>query len=216
MQFIESFISSAPILIEAMWKTLALTGVTLVFSVILGGIITVMKLSRIKLISWIATAYLALVRGMPLVALLFVIYFGIVAIVRVDAFTAAAIGLSVHASAYVAEIFRSGISSVHRGQTEAARSLGMSRVKTMRKIVLPQAIKVVVPALANQAILSLKESAVAAFITVDELFLASQKLAASTYEPLLYYVIVSIYYLAIVGLMTVAASWIEKYFEKRG
>lgn len=216
MNFIESFIDSAPILVEAMWKTLALTGLTLVFAVFLGGVLTAMKLSKVKVVNWIAVTYLAVVRGMPLVALLFVIYFGIVAVVRVDAFTAAVIGLSVHSSAYVAEIFRSGISSVGRGQIEASRSLGLGRAATMRKVVLPQAIKVVVPALANQAILSLKESAVAAFITVDELFLAAQQLAASTYQPLMYYVIVSLYYLAIVGIMTLVATRIEVYFKKRG
>lgn len=214
--FVDVLISSAPVFTKALWVTLGLTALTLVFSVILGGIIAALKMSPIKALQWLASAYLAIVRGVPLVAMMFVIYFGIVTVVRVDAFTAAAIGLSVHASAYVAEIFRSGISSVPKGQWEASRSLGMSRVKTMRRVVAPQAIRVVVPALANQAILSLKDSAVASFITVDELFMASQRLTAATYQPLVYYVVVSLYYLAIVGVMTLATHQAEKYFSKRG
>lgn len=216
MDFLNALVTSWPALVSGMWVTLGLTGLTLVFSVVLGGIVAALKMSRIKVLSLFATAYLAVVRGVPLIALLFVIYFGIVSVIKVDAFTAAAVGLSVHASAYVAEIFRSGINSVHTGQVEAARSLGMSRTTALRRVVLPQAIRVVVPALANQAIISLKESAVASFITVQELFLTAQRLAAATYEPLTYYTVVSLYYLAIVGIMTFFASRVERYFQKRG
>lgn len=215
MDFLTALITSWPVFLQGLGVTLALTALTLVFSVILGAFITALKLSPVRILSGLASVYLAVVRGTPLIALLFVIYFGIVSIVKVDAFTAAAVGLSVHASAYVAEIFRSGLSSVPRGQVEAARSLGMSRVATLRKVVVPQAIRVVVPALANQAILSLKESSVAAFITVDELFQTSQRLSAASFQPLTYYTIVSLYYLGVVGLMTLASSRIEAYFRKR-
>lgn len=216
MDFLNALITSWPVLVKGMGVTLGLTGLTLTFSVILGGIIVALKMSKWRALSLFATAYLAVVRGIPLIALLFVIYFGIVSVFKVDAFTAAAIGLSVHSSAYVAEIFRSGIMSVHKGQIEASRSLGMSRVATMRKVVAPQALRVVVPALVNQAIVSLKDSAVAAFITVDELFMTAQRLSASTFEPLTYYAIVSLYYLAIVGVMTFLSSRVERYFQKRG
>lgn len=215
MDFLTALVSSWPVFLQGLGVTLALTALTLVFSVILGAVITTLKLSPIRILSGVASAYMAVVRGTPLIALLFVIYFGIVSIVKVDAFTASAVGLSVHASAYVAEIFRSGLSSVPRGQVEAARSLGMSRVATLQRIVVPQAIRVVVPALANQAILSLKETSVAAFITVDELFQTSQRLSAASFQPLTYYTIVSLYYLGIVGLMTLATSRIEAYFRKR-
>jgi len=216
MEFIDAFIRSAPIFGQGLLITLALTGLTIVFSVILGFIILGMKVSRFKPLNWLANTYLALVRGMPLIALLFVIYFGIVSIIRVDAFTAATIGLSIHTSAYMAEIFRSGLTSVPKGQTEAARSLGMSRIQTLRKVVSPQALRVVVPALANQAILSLKDSSVAAFITVEELFLTAQRLSAASFQPLTFYTIVSIYYLVVVGIMTLIAHRVERYYGKRG
>ncbi|MDJ0378464.1 amino acid ABC transporter permease [Cryobacterium sp. PH31-L1] len=216
MEFLNALITSWPTLIKGLTVTLSLTALTLVFSVILGAIIVALKMSKIRALSAFATAYLAIVRGVPLIALLFVIYFGIVSVVKVDAFTAAAIGLSVHSSAYVAEIFRSGINSVHNGQIEASRSLGMSRIATMSKVVAPQALRVVVPALVNQAIISLKDSAVASFITVDELFMSAQRLSAATFQPLTYYAIVSLYYLAIVGAMTYFSGRVERYFEKRG
>jgi His/Glu/Gln/Arg/opine family amino acid ABC transporter permease subunit len=216
VDFIEAFISSWPIFTVALLVTLSLTLLTLIFSVILGALIVFLKTSKIRALSWFATLYLSVVRGVPLIALLFVIYFGIVSIVRVDAFTAAAIGLSVHASAYVAEIFRSGLKSVPNGQVEAARSLGMGRLTTLRVIVAPQALRVVVPALVNQAIISLKDSSVAAFITVEELFLTAQRLSAATFAPLTYYTIVSIYYLAVVGVMTYFSGRVERYFTKRG
>lgn len=216
MDFLDALITSFPVFVQGLRITLALTALTIVFSVILGLIILGLKVSRFRVLNWVANVYLAVVRGMPLIALLFVIYFGIVSIVKVNAFTAATIGLTIHTSAYMAEIFRSGLSSVPPGQKEAARSLGMSRVQTLRKVISPQALRVIVPALANQAILSLKDSSVAAFITVDELFLTAQRLSAATFQPLTYYTIVSIYYLVIVGIMTLIAQRVERYYGKRG
>jgi len=215
-EFIDAFISSMPIFSQGLINTLVLTALTLVFSVVLGLIVLALKISRFKVFNLIANTYLAVVRGIPLIALLFVIYFGIVNVIRVDAFTAATIGLSIHASAYMAEIFRSGLSSVAKGQTEAARSLGMNRVSTLRRVVGPQALRVVIPALVNQSIIALKDSSVAAFITVEELFLTSQRIAAATFQPLTYYLIVSVYYLVVVGLMTIFAHRVERYFGKRG
>lgn len=216
MAFLDALVSSWPVFLKGLGITLALTALTLVFSVILGALITACKVSRFRPLAWFATLYLAVIRGIPLIALLFVIYFGIVSVVKVEAFAAAAIGLSIHTSAYVAEIFRSGLSSVPKGQVEAARSLGMGRAQTLRSVIAPQAVRVVVPALANQAIISLKDSSVAAFITVGELFMTAQRLSASSFEPLTYYTIVSLYYLAIVGLMTLVAHRVEATFKKRG
>ncbi len=216
MDFLDALITSFPVFVQGLRITLGLTALTIVFSVILGLIVLGLKVSRFRVLNWVANFYLAVVRGMPLIALLFVIYFGIVSVVRVNAFTAATIGLTIHTSAYMAEIFRSGLSSVPPGQKEAARSLGMSRVQTLRKVISPQALRVIVPALANQAILSLKDSSVAAFITVDELFLTAQRLSAATFQPLTYYTIVSIYYLVIVGIMTLIAQRVERYYGKRG
>jgi His/Glu/Gln/Arg/opine family amino acid ABC transporter permease subunit len=210
MSFFEDLWDSVPVFMTGLSLTVQLTVWTIVLAVVIGGILAAMRRSRVGFLRWIASGYLAIIRGTPLIAQLFVVYFGIVAIVKVPAFTAAVVGLSVHNAAYVAEIFRSGLNSVPTGQVEAARSLGMSRQLAMRKIVGPQAFKVVIPALANQSILALKETAVAAFITVEELFQQAQRLAAATFQPLTFYVIVSIYYFSIIWIMTQLAGWLER------
>lgn len=212
--FFDLVVSSAPVFLEGLRVTLILTVGSVLLSVLIGGPVAAARMSKVRPIAWLARGYLAIVRGIPLIAFMFVIYFGIVGVVRVDAVTAGILGLGIHTSAYVAEIFRSGVLAVPRGQVEAARSLGMSKRLTMRKVISPQAFRVVVPALANQMIITLKDSAVASFITVDELFMKAQRLSAANFQPLTYYVIVSIYYLVLVGLMTVVADRIEKAFSK--
>ena len=214
MSFQELVVSSFPVLLAGLRTTLLLTLASVVLAVVVGLPIAVMRTSAIAPLRWVAHGYIAVVRGVPLIALMFVIYFGIVSVLRVDAFTAGALGLGIHTSAYVAEIFRSGFLAVPRGQTEAARSIGMSRVVTVRRVVGPQAIRVVIPALANQMIITLKDSAVASFITVDELFLRAQRLSAANFQPLAFYVIVSFYYLIVVGLMTLGANRMERAFSK--
>jgi His/Glu/Gln/Arg/opine family amino acid ABC transporter permease subunit len=214
MSFLELVVNSFPVLLAGLRITLLLTLASVVLAVVIGAPIAVMRTSAIAPLRWVAHGYIAVVRGVPLIALMFVIYFGIVSVLRVDAFTAGALGLGIHTSAYVAEIFRSGFLAVPRGQTEAARSIGMSRVVTVRRVVGPQAIRVVIPALANQMIITLKDSAVASFITVDELFLRAQRLSAANFQPLAFYVIVSVYYLIVVGLMTLGANRMERAFSK--
>lgn len=214
MDFLELLARSFPILIEGLRITLLLTLASVVLAVLVGGLVAFMRMSGVAPLQWLARAYVWVVRGVPLIALMFVIYFGMVSVVNVDPFTAGVLGLGIHTSAYVAEVFRSGFLAVPRGQTEAARSIGMSRTVTVRRVVGPQAIRVVIPALANQMIITLKDSAVASFITVDELFLRAQRLAAANFQPLAYYVIVSIYYLVVVGIMTMAAGRLERVFSK--
>lgn len=214
MKFFELFGTSFPVLSAGLRTTVLLTLASVALGVLLGGPIAAMRMSRIAAVRWVAQGYIAVVRGVPLIAMMFVIYFGIVNVVRVNAFTAGAVGLGIHTSAYVAEVFRSGFLAVPRGQSEAARSLGMGRLVVLRRVIGPQAIRVVIPALANQMIITLKDSAVASFITVDELFLRAQQLSAATFRPLAYYIIVSVYYLVVVGVMTLAANRLERTFSK--
>lgn len=214
MDFVHLVIDSAPVFMKGLKITFFLTVGAVILSVLLGGPIAAMRMSHRAPIRRFAQAYLAIIRGVPLIAMMFVIYFGMVSLISVDALTAGILGLGIHTSAYVAEIFRSGFLAVPRGQTEAARSLAMSRRLTVRKIIAPQAFRVVVPALANQMIITLKDSAVASFITVPELFMQSQRLSAANFQPVAYYLIVSIYYLVIVGLMTLAANRTETIVSK--
>lgn len=137
------------------------------------------------------------------------LYFGISEVLLLDAFWAGSLALAVHNSAYIAEIIRSGFQSVPDGLNEASRSLGMSRVKTLRRVRAPLALRAILPVLGSQFIIAVKDSSLVAFIGYKELFLTARNLAASTYEPLTMYLIVSTYYLAIVLVLTFLVNRLE-------
>ncbi|MCC5032987.1 amino acid ABC transporter permease [Streptomyces sp. WAC 00631] len=210
MSVLDGFSRSLPLMLEGLQITLSLAALAVVFSLAVGLVVAWMRMSRFAVLRWLAQGYLAIIRGTPLVAQLFVIYYGLVTIVDISSFWSAVIGLTVHTAAYMAEIFRSGVQSVVKGQTESARSLGMSRTQALRIVVAPQAFRSILPSLGNQFIIAVKDTAVASFITVPELFMQAQKLAAATYEPLTYYLISAVYYLVIVLLLTALLRRLER------
>ncbi|MBQ0987275.1 amino acid ABC transporter permease [Streptomyces sp. F63] len=210
MSVLDGFSRSLPLMLEGLRITLSLAALAVVFSLAVGLVVAWMRMSRFAVLRWLAQGYLAVIRGTPLVAQLFVIYYGLVTIVDISSFWSAVIGLTVHTAAYMAEIFRSGVQSVAKGQTESARSLGMSRTQALRIVVAPQAFRAILPSLGNQFIIAVKDTAVASFITVPELFMQAQKLAAATYEPLTYYLISAVYYLVIVLLLTALLRRLER------
>ncbi len=211
---LEALKSSWPLMSQGLWITLQLTVLSVLFSLMVGALVAALRMSSNKLLNAISQGYLGLIRGTPLITQLFVIYYGLVEVVDIPAFWAAVIGLTVHNGAYMAEIFRSGVQSVPAGQTESARSLGMSRTQSLRTIVAPQAFRAILPSLGNQFIIALKDTSVASFITVPELFLQAQKQAAATYEPLRYYLISAIYYLVIVLALTALLRMLERRYGK--
>ncbi|MBC9958073.1 amino acid ABC transporter permease [Yimella sp. cx-51] len=211
---IDAFRESWPLMSKGLLITLQLTVISVVLALVLGMVIAALRMSSNKIANAIAQAYLGVIRGTPLITQLFVIYYGLVSIVDVPAFWAAVAGLTAHNAAYMAEIFRSGVQSVPSGQTEAARSLGMSRRLAMSDIVAPQAFRSMLPALGNQFIIALKDTSVASFITVPELFLQAQKMAAATYEPLQFYLIAALYYLVIVLALTALLRVLERRYGK--
>src|SRR5690625_1530096 len=167
-------------------------------------------MTNIKWITWISDLYVWLIRGTPLVVQIFVLYYGMTSIVMLSAFWSAAIALGVHNGAYISEIFRGSVQSIDKGQTEAGRSLGMSLPLTMRRIILPQAFRRSIPSLANQFIINLKDSAIAAFIGMQELFGTATSEGSNNYDYLTYYIIVAIYYLVLVLILTLVVNKLEK------
>ena len=151
------FTRYAPIFIEATGVTLSLTAVALVFAGILGAGVAAMSMSGVAPLKWLAAAFIGLIRGTPLIAQLFLLYFGLSSIVVLDKFWAGAIALGVHNSAYIAEIIRSGFLSVPKGLVEAARSLGMSRERTLRRVQAPLAFRTILPVLGSQFIIAVKD-----------------------------------------------------------
>lgn len=202
-------IKDAPIFAMAAWLTIKLTVAALCIGVFIGLFFALLKISNKKILNGIANLYITVIRGTPLIVQIFAIYFGLARIYDFGAFWSPAIALAIHNGAYIAEIFRGGIQSIDRGQMEAARSLGMTYPLAMRRIILPQAFKRVVPPLGNQFIIGLKDSSLAAFVTAPELFQISMRRAAATLEDLEYYTIAGLYYLAMVVIFSFLVSRLE-------
>lgn len=189
------------------------------FSVLLGmalGFITAIirsthdKTGKLKFLDFIARIYLTVIRGTPVVVQLLIIYFVIFASVQVDKIFAAVMAFGLNSGAYVAEIVRSGIMSVDNGQFEAGSSLGLNYSQTMIYIVLPQAFKNVLPALANECIVLLKETSVAGYIAVQDLTKGGDTIRSATYEPFMPLIAVAAIYLVIVMALTHFVSQLER------
>ena len=209
MDFFDYLVDTLPLFLEATRVTLSLTATALAFAMVLGSVVAAMSMSSVAVLRWTATGFIGIIRGTPLIAQIFVLYFGISEVVLLPAFWAGAIALGIHNSAYIAEIIRSGFQSVPDGLNEASRSLGMSRLKTLRRVRAPLALRAILPVLGSQFIIAVKDSSLVAFIGYSELFLTARNLAASTYEPLTMYLIVSLYYLAIVLALTFLVNRLE-------
>ncbi|GAF41541.1 amino acid ABC transporter, permease protein [Agrilactobacillus composti DSM 18527 = JCM 14202] len=192
--------------------TIALTILGVLFGTVLGTILALMKRAKNFLIHWIAVIYIEYFRGTPLLVQVFMIYFG-TQIMGLDlsAFVSAAIALSLNSGAYVSEIIRSGINSVPIGQTEAARSLGITSKDTTRFVVLPQAVRTILPALGNEFISLLKESAIVSVIGVGELMFQTGVVQGASFKPFSPLVLTSFIYFA----LTLILSAILSRFEKR-
>lgn len=209
-QFFETFANSSGMLTRAMVLTLELTVVSVLLGIVIGLFFALLKLSRIKGLSWISDAYIYLIRGTPLIVQIFILYFGLSGLFLIPDFWAASLALAFHNGAYIAEIFRGSIQSIDKGQMEGATSLGMKRSLAMRRIILPQAFRRALPPLGNQFIIGLKDSSLAAFISMNELFNVATTLGSNNFDEMTYLLIVAIYYLILVGLLTLVVRAIER------
>ena len=159
--------------------------------------------------------YIWLIRGTPLLVQLFVIFYGLPSLgIVLDPLTAALIGFSLNIGAYNAEVIRGAIEAIPRGQWDAAYSIGMTRAQAMRRTVLPQAARVAVPPLANSFIALVKDTSLAAVITVPEVFQAAQRIASVTYEPLILYVEAALIYLVLCSVLSSIQVRMERYFSR--
>ncbi len=200
-------------LLKGLPMTLALTVVAVLFGVILGAVVAMLKMSKFKIVRFIASVYIEVIRGTPILLQLFIFVFALPAMVpiRLSYFTWSAIALSINSAAYVSEVIRSGIQAVEKGQTEAARSLGMSESQTMMKIILPQAIRNILPALGNEFIMILKETSLASQFYVGDLMTQYAVVRGATYQAFECLIIVGIIYLCV----TYPLSKLVGYFEKK-
>lgn len=214
MTFWELFIETMPGYKDAVLATVKITVLGLIIGLLIGLFFAFLKVSKLRLLNFIADIYITLIRGTPLVVQIFILYFGLVQFVDLGRFLSGGIALGIHNGAYIAEIFRGSIQSIDRGQTEAARSLGMSYPKTMRRIVLPQALRRAIPPLGNQFIIALKDSSLVAFIGFQDLFNRAQRIQSATGLAMESYIIVGIYYLLLVLVLSIIVNRIERYLSK--
>ncbi|WP_404458867.1 amino acid ABC transporter permease [Sutcliffiella horikoshii] len=210
--FIDVFFSTYDMFLRGMLKTLQITAISIVIALFVGLFFAFLKISKIKVLEWIANTYIYLVRGTPLIVQIFVFYYGLVQM-GITAFWSVTLALAFHNGAYIAEIFRGTIQSIDKGQMEAGRSLGMTRNMAMRRIILPQAFRRALPPLGNQFIICLKDSSLAAFIGFYELFNVAQTQGANSFDYMTYLLVVSVYYLFLVGLIGIFVNLLERKFS---
>lgn len=208
--FLEVFWNSKELFLEALGVTILLSLVAVGLGSVIGLFFALMHVSSRNLRVALYQPYVFLIRGTPLIAQIFILYFGLTEIVQIPAFWAAGLALAVHNGAYIAEIFRSMIQSIDSGQSEAARALGFSRAQMYRFIILPQALVRSLAPLGNQFIITVKDSSLAAFISMNELFNVATTLGANNFDQMTYLLVVSIYYLAVVALLSMLVSFSEK------
>ena len=200
-----------PILVQGLWLTLAVTAGSLVLSTVLGLVWAMIRVTGYRPAVLAVTTLVNLIRGVPIIVLLFYIYFVLPDLgIALSAVSAAILGLGLAYSAYQSENFRAGIEAIERGQIEAASSLGLSWWRTMRLVVLPQAVRVVLPPYGNTMVMLLKDSSQASTITVAELALQGKLIAASTFKNTTVFTLVALLYLCMCVPLMLLVSRLER------
>ncbi|MDD1532352.1 MULTISPECIES: amino acid ABC transporter permease [unclassified Bradyrhizobium] len=201
-----------PILMSGVALTILVTIGSLLLSTVLGLVWAMMRVSGIKALSMLSASLINVIRGIPIIVLLFYLYFVMPELsVTLSALQAAILGLGIAYSAYQAENFRAGIEAIDKGQIEAAQSIGMGWWLTMRRVVLPQAVRIVLPPYGNVMIMMLKDSSQASTITVAELALQGKLIASSTFKNTSVFTLVALMYLT----MSIPLILLVRHFEKR-
>jgi len=201
-----------PILLQGVGLTILVTLGSLILSTILGIVWALMRVSGIRALSGVSAGLINVIRGIPIIVLLFYLYFVMPDLgVTLTALQAAIIGLGIAYSAYQAENFRAGIEAIDKGQIEAAQAIGMGWGLTMRRVVLPQAVRIVLPPYGNTMIMMLKDSSQASTITVAELALQGKLIASSTFKNTSVFTLVALMYLT----MSIPLILLVRHFERR-
>ncbi|MBD8068538.1 amino acid ABC transporter permease [Bacillus sp. PS06] len=197
--------------IDGIIMTLQISALALLFSIPIGIILGLCRVSKIKILSFLATTYIEIMRGVPLLVLLLWIFFVLGKFVQLGSFWSAVVSLAAFSGAFVAEIVRAGIQSVPKGQMEAARSAGMTYVQAMRLIILPQAFRKVLPPLASQFIILIKDSSLVSVISVVDLTLVARNIVATSFRSLEVWTFVALLYF----VMTFTLSQIIRLIERK-
>ena len=197
-------------LIPAVPYTVLITVCSFALALVLGLVIGVLRISRSRPVAAAAGMYINIIRGVPLLVQIFFIYFGLGSVCNLDRFTAGVVAVGICYSAYLAEIFRSGIDAISQGQYEAAQSLGMTRFQALRHVIIPQSFRIVIPPVANEFIASLKDSSLVSIIGMRELTRAGREYYSQYFVDFQTWLLVGAIYL----IMTMSLSRLVKYLER--
>lgn len=203
--------SFGKILVPGLIATIPLTVIAFSIAMVIAVAMALVQFANVKGLKQFARFYIWVFRGTPLLVQLFVVFYGFPSIgLLIDPFPAAVLVFSLNEGAYCAEIVRAALEAVPQGQLEAGYCTGMTYMQTMRRIILPQAMRTAFPSLANSIIAMVKDTSLASNITVTEMFMATQRIVARTYEPLALYIEVGLVYLLFSTVLTKLQSWGEK------
>ena len=206
-----------PLLKAGVMFTVPLTIISFFLGMIVAFAVAIIRVLNIKFLNKIVKFYVWIIRGTPLLVQLFIIFYGLPSIgITLNALVSAIIGFTLSVGAYGSETIRAAILSVPKGQWEAAHALGLSKSKTLIYVVLPQAIKVAIPPMANSFISLVKDTSLAAAVTFSELFQVAQQITARTYEPLWLYIEAAFIYLMFCSVLSVLQSRLEIRFRRSG
>ena len=209
-------------LLKSLGNTMLLTLLALIFALVIGLIFALMNVGKNRVFNLIGTIYVDAVRGVPLIVLAYFIYFGIpqgmkslgFTDFRLTALQAGVAALAMNCGAYMAEIIRAGIESVDKGQMEAARSLGLPYGTSMRRVVLPQAIRTMIPSIINQFIITLKDTSILSAIGFPELTKTGKTVASNTMALIQTWAVIALFYLVVITLLSKLAKYMERRIKR--
>ncbi|WP_314070619.1 amino acid ABC transporter permease [Campylobacter showae] len=212
----ELLLSSLQPMALAMIKvTLPLTAISFSLGLLIAVLTAIARIANIKILKQLSEFYIWIFRGTPLLVQLFIVYFGLPIVgVTLDVWSAAIITFSLNIGAYASEVVRAAVLSVPKGQWEAATALGMGYAQILRRIIAPQAARISLPPLSNIFISTLKDTSLAASITMVDMFMVAQRIAARTFDPLTLYVLAALFYLIVCTFLTFLQARLEKRFSR--
>src|SRR5690606_36942026 len=204
-------IESLPYVLEGIGYTLLISVVSMVLGIFIGFFLALARTSRLQILQFPARLYISFMRGVPILVILFLLYFALPVIgIEFSAVQAALIGFTTNSAGYIAEVFRSSVASVDEGQWESSTALGLTYWQSMRRIILPQSVRIAVPPLSNVCWDLIKASSLAAMITVPEIFQKARIVGARDYDLLTMLTLVALIYWAICSAMTILQHYLEK------
>ncbi|HRA67992.1 MAG TPA: amino acid ABC transporter permease, partial [Caldilinea sp.] len=213
MDFLQDLIATLNFILQGLWVTIGVTLLALTVGLIFGVAMAMLRVYGNRFLRQVATVYSVIVRAVPVIVIIFILYFVIARFVNLSPFLAGSLALGFASGAYKTEIFRGAFQAVPPGQMVAARAIGMSRLQAIQSIILPQAVRLALPAWGNEATLVLKDSTLVFVVGVPEIFRRAQQISARTLEPFMAFGAALLLYLILTMIATQILQWIERRYR---